>query len=533
MKQIKYLLLIMLLLVFTSCVPTSSRLISITVLDVPEKVEIGKFDDAGIKLELQYLDGKFKHKELTKDMIPEDQQKYLYEEGTHNFNFLYLGEKVEFTLTMYKIKYKLVFVNILDQIVKEIYYIPNEEIIYPTEEEMYVEGYTFLGTYDKDLTIITNDLIIKGNYKKTHEHIYIEEVIKPTCIEQGYTKYTCECGDSYVDSYLDATGHNYINDQCSICKEFKVDVLLEFQLNDDGTYSVINMLKESTSIVIPELYNSRKVTTIGSYAFSGCTSLESITIPDSVTSIGEWAFEGCTSLTSITIPDSVTSIGSCAFSYCISLKSITIPESVTSIGDSVFRYCTSLKSITIPYGVTSIGEWAFYNCTSLESITIPESVKSIEYFTFYGCTSLESITILYGVTSIGGYAFSGCTSLKSITIPESVKSIGECTFYDCTSLESITIPESVTSIGGYAFSGCTSLTSITIPESVTSIGGYAFSGCYSLKSITIPESVTSIGGYAFYHCRSLTIYCKVGSKPSGWHTYWNYSERPVIWGFKG
>ena len=87
------------------------------------------------------------------------------------------------------------------------------------------------------------------------------------------------------------------------------------------------------------------VTSIGRYAFSYCTSLTSVTIPDSVTSIGDWAFDGCTSLTSVTIPDSVTSIGGLVFCDCTSLTSVTIPDGVTSIGISAFDCCTSLTSI--------------------------------------------------------------------------------------------------------------------------------------------------------------------------------------------
>ncbi len=87
------------------------------------------------------------------------------------------------------------------------------------------------------------------------------------------------------------------------------------------------------------------VTSIGSYAFSECSSVTSITIPDSVTSIGFCAFYGCSSLTSITIPDSVTSIDDRAFAYCSSLTSIAIPERVTRIGASVFNWCDRLEKI--------------------------------------------------------------------------------------------------------------------------------------------------------------------------------------------
>ncbi|MGM9641632.1 MAG: leucine-rich repeat domain-containing protein, partial [Eubacteriales bacterium] len=110
---------------------------------------------------------------------------------------------------------------------------------------------------------------------------------------------------------------------------------LEYTLNSDESGYCVSGIGTctDTDIVIPETHNGEPVTSIGQSAFSGCTKLSSVTIPDSVTSIGEDAFLGCTSLTSITIPDSVTSIGNYVFFDCTSLTSITIPDSVTSIGN--------------------------------------------------------------------------------------------------------------------------------------------------------------------------------------------------------
>jgi len=130
---------------------------------------------------------------------------------------------------------------------------------------------------------------------------------------------------------------------------------------------------------------------IPSNTFSGCSRLESITIPNSVTLIDRSAFSGCSSLTSITIPNSVTSIGEWSFHNCSALKSITIPDSVTSIGGNAFYECSSLTSITIPDSVTSIGEWTFSDCSSLASITIPDSVTSIEKGAFSFCNNLTDI----------------------------------------------------------------------------------------------------------------------------------------------
>ena len=145
----------------------------------------------------------------------------------------------------------------------------------------------------------------------------------------------------------------------------------------------------------------KDVTSIGNYAFDGCTGLTNINIPNSVTSIGQSAFKSCSGITSITIPNSVTSIGSEAFSNCTGLTNVTMSDSVTSIGNYVFNQCSNLTSITIPNSVTTIGNYAFNNCSSLTSITIPSSVTSIGAHAFEYCTGLTSVTMSDGVTSIG------------------------------------------------------------------------------------------------------------------------------------
>ena len=323
-----------------------------------------------------------------------------------------------------------------------------------------------------------------------------------------------------------------------------------------------------TSIEIPN-----SVTNIGEYVFSSCDSLShniknglkylgnssnlylylngtlnvdmiSTIIDSNCRFICSSAFEDCDSLTSIKIPNSVTSIGERAFSRCDSLTSIKIPNSVTSIGEYVFSSCDSLTSIKIPNSVTSIGGGAFDGCSSLASIEIPNSVTSIGDYAFDGCSSLTSIAVdanNANYKDIDGnlYSKDGKTLLRyaigktttSFTIPDNVTSIGKSAFSGCDSLTSIEISNSVTNIGDDAFSGCDSLTSIEIPNSVTSIGVYAFYSCDSLTSIEIPNSVTSIGNSAFYYCDSLTIYCEAESKLSGWHSDWNYDNRPVVWGY--
>jgi len=188
-----------------------------------------------------------------------------------------------------------------------------------------------------------------------------------------------------------------------------------YTTSSDGiTLTITGYTGSGGAVTIPDSINFLPVTSLGNYAFFLCTSLTSITIPNSVTSIGDNTFGTCTSLASVTIPNSVTSIGFSSFNFCLSLVNISIPDSVTSIGDAAFNDCTSLTNIIIPNSVSTIGNNTFGGCTKLTSITIPNSVTNIEDNAFYDCFDLVNVTIPDSVTSIGGSAFYNCTSLTSV-----------------------------------------------------------------------------------------------------------------------
>ena len=378
--------------------------------------------------------------------------------------------------------------------------------------------------------VVGGVFLLKGEPKVTCTHnepskIEVVTAVPATCQETGLSEGmkctmcdtmvvpqmvlgTIECIESYwiVDKEATHTEDGKRHTECTMCKKmFNEETLisgnkkLEYVLVGE-TYQVKGIgTCRDIDIVIPSTYNGLPVTSIDVLAFSGCSSLTSIEIPDSVTSIGSSAFDDCSSLTSIEIPDSVTSIGENAFYCCTSLTSVVIGDSVTSIGEEAFEYCTSLTSIEVDESN------AYYK--SIDGNLYDKDAKTLIQY----ATGKEDTTFV---------------------IPDPVTSIGDYAFKSCTSLTSIVIPDSVTSIGSSAFDDCSSLTSIEIPDSVTSIGNCAFRDCSSLTSIVIPDSVTSIVNYAFSKCSSLTIYCEATSKPSGWDSSWNSSNCLVVWGYK-
>ena len=304
-----------------------------------------------------------------------------------------------------------------------------------------------------------------------HEHSYSATVTEPTCTQDGYTTYTCKCGDTNWGDYVDATGHSeseWIIDleptryetgskhkDCSVCGQIiateiipllDYSVGLEYKLNSDGeSYSVIGIgTCTDNDVIIPTNFNGKPVTDIAANAFKGCTQL-----------------------TDIFVPDTIITIGTASFSVCYNLKHMTLPF----VGLSASA--TSSASL---FG-TIFGTIKYKESLATYQYSNPQSSG----ITFYVPSSLESVTITGGNICFG--AFANCKNIKEIVLPETASSIGGLAFYECNSLKSIEIPNSVLSIGSEAFWGCDSLTSLTIPENVKSIGNGAFSMCESLTEI--------------------------------------------------
>lgn len=285
-----------------------------------------------------------------------------------------------------------------------------------------------------------------------------------------------------------------------------------------------------TTVVIPStvIYDGRtySVTKIGDLSFYECSSLNSVTIPESVTRIGQEVF-AYSGLSSMTMSTSVDSVGLSAFHETPWFNNL--PDGMVYINNVLYTYKGTMPdntSVVVADGTVAISNAAFMECSGLTSITIAESVKHIDIRAFSYCTNLSSITFLGSVTKIGNWAFEGTIwwdnkpngvvylndvlytykgtmpENTSVTIDEYTTTILDNAFHNSYNLTSVNIPSSVTSIGAGAFAN-TGLTELIIPEGVTNIGTYAFENCYSLTSVTIPQSITSISEGTFLNCGSL------------------------------
>lgn len=297
------------------------------------------------------------------------------------------------------------------------------------------------------------------------------------------------------------------------------------------------------------------VTNISDNAFSGCSRLVAITMPESVTSIGYGAFENCENLlviknkSDLELSIGSTDNGNVAYSaYLIIDKqgNKTYRDGYIYTDDGfvyekegesyrLVAYTGGEYMVTLPSKLVLDGaeyDYEIYRIRGVRDVTIPVGATKIDDYAFYECESLKSVYISDGVTSIGRHAFFGCSGLKGIAIPESVTDIGDKAFYNCSSLMDIIIPSGVENIGYEAFHGCTKLdfsvydnakylgnqsnpyivlievtgadiTSCQIHADTKVIASDAFSDCSNLTSITVPDSVTSICYGAFMGCSGL------------------------------
>ena len=265
-----------------------------------------------------------------------------------------------------------------------------------------------------------------------------------------------------------------------------------------------------------EIYLGSCVTSIGDSAFTQCSGITSIEIPDTVEAIGIQAFTYCTNLSSVTIGSGVTSIGNCAFcdSYNIThmqIDAIT-PPSITgaTFGGS---YGINVPSGSAESYISAWPQYAsriryegqdykvmFYNASDeLESSILCNSSSSITNSEVNTNITSNTTKVVFGncLDTIGGSAFINKNNLTDVTFSDSISGISSSAFYGCTNLTNVIFGSRLENIGNYAFQNCSSLSSITIPSGVTSIGSEAFNNTTINNLTIIGNSSTTFASGAF------------------------------------
>ena len=317
--------------------------------------------------------------------------------------------------------------------------------------------------------------------------------------------------------------------------ELTIPATLKIGEDDYAVTAIGNSAFHGKSITKVSFAENCQITTIGERAFSGCSSMTSITLPESITTINRFAFSSCSSLTTLTIPKNVVNLEpDYTFTYCPSLQEINVDEENTKFssddgvlyeGTTLWRYpsAKSGTSFTIPESITQIEYNAFQECMNLQVIELPSTVTYVDNYAFGGSTTLAAInvnvsagefsaggfysdngilykkdgekSILYRypqakagdafavtVDSIYSAAFAECQYLKSVYISGGV-GMDEVVFQSNEVIEHVTFPSDLIEIPGYTFQGCSSLKSIAIPATVKKIGSTAFQSCYNLETI--------------------------------------------------
>ncbi len=302
-----------------------------------------------------------------------------------------------------------------------------------------------------------------------------------------------------------------------------------------------NGLKKITSITIPE-----SVTSIGNYAFKGCYCLENITVEPSnsnyhstnnclIETASKILIAGCKN-SIIPTDGSVTTIGDYAFYGCSSLTDFTIPNSVTTIGDGAFYDCTSFTNVTIENSVTNIGDYAFYRCSGLTAITIPNYVTTIGDYAFDGCSNLTDIT--WNAKNCTCVPFGSIASqINSFTLGNKVETIPATLCSGMNKITSITVPNSVTAIETSTFENCTNLRQISLGSGIEQIAEKAFAGCTGLVTLSIGADFPPIAQANTFQDVSTTAIIKVPCGASDlykaasyWNTFTNY-QAGVVYNF--
>ncbi|MGN1042533.1 MAG: leucine-rich repeat protein, partial [Christensenellales bacterium] len=286
------------------------------------------------------------------------------------------------------------------------------------------------------------------------------------------------------------------------------------------------------------------VTAVGNQAFYNCSSVSSLTIPETVSTIGDGAFYGMQSCAELNYYASATLGGNAFgyFAYKSSGATVTFGGAATAVPASAFEASANIASLVLSEGVSEVGARAFYGVTALKNVSFPSTLISIGEYAFYR-VSIETLTIPETVASIGAQAFGETTSLTTINygavsasasdafvsagstentvtlyIGEGVENIQNGAFRN-SNINTVEFAEnsSLVSVGAEAFY-CSALTGISLPEGATTIGSNAFGGA-NITEVVVPSTVTTIGEGAFSDCPKLSSVIYGATASDGYSAY--------------
>lgn len=267
-------------------------------------------------------------------------------------------------------------------------------------------------------------------------------------------------------------------------------------------------------------------TGIAGSAFSDCTALTQISLPNSIETVGNNAFANCALTALPAFTENLTAIGENAFSGCDITGEVTIPSSVTKLGNNSFQGNDGISKLTLPMpGETTLKKLfteipaaltevsvtgsvlpasALNGAKNVTKVTISAQITEIPDYAFYQCAALQ--TVIYGeITKIGNFAFLGCNAFTSIVVPDSVTEIGDAAFCNMAKLKTVKLGENVIAIGERAFAQNQALTSVTVNDKLERMRSFAFTNCRNLISINFGKNLKIIDDYAFEDCYKLTV----------------------------
>ncbi len=357
------------------------------------------------------------------------------------------------------------------------------------------------------------------------------------------TKHWQECVCGQVKKNTEES-HTFVNKTCETCTQSEFTAGLTFTKivgEENYTYHVSGYEGTETNVYIPSAICGKVVNGIAHRAFKDCSSMVTVSIPETITYVGDNAFDGCTSLTYYE-KNGLNYLGN---EWNKNLYLVGSPNK-------------NATSASIEVGCVAIGSNAFADHQKLSAVIIPTTVKCFAKDAFNGCLTavLSNVNYLGTADDWAQITFSESSAnpiyyskklyiqgklLQNLVLSTPV--ISDFAFFECDSIRTVVFNEGVTHIGVSAFEGCNAYTktnaegytyyfdTINLPSTLVYIGHSAFRYCANINKLVIPANIEYIGVHAFANCIRLGKITYQGKMEEWSKKYigkdWNYLAKAV------